>query len=96
MPLNVCHYFATNDFKIGKHCRKEHPKICNKFKRAGRAKFKKAGCNNDYEFCHPKACYESMKTKMCKRTNCKFFHLTGTIKDEPTNTPKMENNSVIK
>ena len=37
-----------------------------------------------------------MKTKMCKRTNCKLFHLTGTIKDEPTNTPKMENNSTTR
>ena len=29
------------------------------------------------------ACFESMKTKTCKRTECKFFHTTGTKKEEP-------------
>ena len=30
---NVCHFFATNKCKFGKECRKEHPKICQKFKK---------------------------------------------------------------
>ena len=29
---NVCYFYATNKCKFGKECRKEHPKICNKFK----------------------------------------------------------------
>ena len=41
---NVCYFYATNRCKFGKDCRKEHPKICNKFKKFGLKKFNK---NND-------------------------------------------------
>ena len=60
---NVCYFYATNKCKFGKECRKEHPKICNKFKKYGLKKFNKNnGCNEDCEFYHPMACFELMKT----------------------------------
>jgi hypothetical protein len=80
---NVCFYYATNRCKFGKECRKEHPKICNKFKKHGLKKFNKtSGCGEDCEYYHPMACFESMKTKTCKRGDCKFYHITGTKKEE--------------
>ena len=80
---DVCHFYAINKCRFGKDCRKEHPKICNKFKKFGLAKFNKNhGCNKDCESYHPRACFESMKTKSCKRSDCKFFHITGTKKEE--------------
>jgi hypothetical protein len=83
---NVCYFYATNKCKFGKECRKEHPKICNKFKKYGLKKFNKAaGCNEECEFYHPMACFESMKTKTCKRTDCKFYHILGTKKEEAPN-----------
>lgn len=83
---NVCYFYATNKCKFGKECRKEHPKICNKFKKHGLKKFNKAaGCNEECEFYHPMACFESMKTKTCKRTDCKFYHILGTKKEEAPN-----------
>ena len=81
-PANVCHFFATNKCRFGKECRKEHPKTCNKFKKFGLTKFNKSGCTEECEFYHPKACFESMKTKTCKRSECKFFHIHGTKKEE--------------
>ena len=60
---NVCHFFATNKCRFGKDCRKEHPKICNKFKKAGLVKFNKNGFSEDCEYYHPRACFEAMKTK---------------------------------
>ena len=47
-PSNVCHYFATNKCRFGKDCRKDHPKMCTKFKKFGLAKFHKAGCKVIY------------------------------------------------
>ena len=76
---NVCQFFASNKCRFGKECRKEHPKICNKFKKFGLNKFNKNhGCKDECEFFHPRACYEAMKTKTCKRTACKFYHIAGT------------------
>ena len=57
---NVSYFFATNKCKFGKECRKKHPKICNKFKKFGLAKFNKSnGCNEDCEHYHPKAIMHS-------------------------------------
>ena len=72
-PSNVCHFFESNKCKFGKECRKEHPKMCVKFKKFGLQKFNKNknGCSDDCEHYHPRACFESMKTKTCKRTDCK-------------------------
>ena len=79
---NVCHFFAMNKCKFGKDCRKDHPKTCLKFKKFGLAKFNKNnGCSENCEHYHPKACFESMKTKTCKRIDCKFFHIIGTKKE---------------
>ena len=47
-PKDICHFFATNKCKFGKDCRREHPKICNKFKKFGLIKFNnKNGCTED-------------------------------------------------
>ena len=84
---NVCYFYATNKCKFGKECRKEHPKICNKFKKFGLQKFNKNknGCSEECEFYHPRACFEAMKTKTCKRNDCKYFHMAGTKKEEGNN-----------
>ena len=58
---NVCYFFATNRCKLGKDCRKEHPKMCIKFKKIGLTKFNKNGCTENCEYYHPKACFEAMK-----------------------------------
>ena len=90
---NVCHFFATNKCKFGKDCRKLHPRICNKFKKYGLAKFNKSGCSENCEFYHPKACFDSMKTKSCKRPDCKFFHTIGTKREEGHSNSNNNNNN---
>jgi hypothetical protein len=81
-PKEICHFYTINKCKFGKDCRKGHPKICIKFKKFGLKKFNKSGCEENCENFHPKACFEAMKTKTCKRINCKFFHISGTKKEE--------------
>jgi hypothetical protein len=72
-PKEICHFYTFNKCKFGKDCRKVHPKICTKFKKFGLKKFNKSGCEENCENFHPKACFEAIKTKTCKRINCKFF-----------------------
>ena len=48
--------------------------ICIKFKKCGLAKFNNNGCTEEYVNFHPKACFKSMKTKTCKRTDCKLIY----------------------
>ena len=78
----ICHFYTFNKCKFGKECRKAHPKICPMFKKHGIKKFKKFGCEENCENYHPKACFEAMKNKTCKRPECKFFHVSGTKKTE--------------
>ena len=42
------------------------------------------GTLNNTLIYYPKACLESMKTKTYRRADCKFFHITGTKKEEKT------------
>ena len=77
---NICHFYTINKCKFGKDCRKEHPKMCPKFKKHGLKKFNKLGCEESCQNYHPKACFEAMKTKTCKRSGCKFYHIAGTKK----------------
>ena len=44
---------------------------------------KNHGCTEECDQYHPKACFESMKTKTCRRSECKFFHISGTKKEDP-------------
>ena len=55
----------------------------NKFKKFGLKKFNKSnGCSEDCDQYHPMACFELMKTKSCKRPECKFYHINCTKKEE--------------
>ena len=62
--------------------------MCNKFKKFGLQKFNKnkSGCTEECEFYHPRACFEALKTKTCRRADCRFFHLTGTKREEGSST----------
>ena len=90
-PEKICHFYTANKCKFGKDCRKQHPKICLKFKKSGLKKFNKNGCEMECTNFHPKACFESMKTKTCQRMDCKFYHLSGTKKLEMTTRTKQTN-----
>ena len=56
------------------------------FEKFGLKKFNKNGCEESCDNYHPKACFEAMKTKTCKRDGCKFFHISGTKKAAQTVT----------
>lgn len=74
----LCHFYTKGVCKFGKECRFEHPKYCQKFKTHGLKKFNDKGCEESCNKFHPRACFESMKSKTCNRNDCKYYHLTGT------------------
>ena len=70
--------------------------MCNKFKKFGLQKFNKNknGCTENCELYHPRACFEAMKTKTCKRIDCKFFHITETKKDDNSSSSNVNNSNI--
>ena len=75
---DVCRFFKNGNCKFGEKCRNEHPKMCKKFKKHGISKHNQNGCDGKCGMLHPNACRESLKTKECSRSECKFYHLKGT------------------
>ena len=59
----VCHFYTKGACKFAKEYRFEHPKFCQKFKTHGLKKFNNKGCEESCNNYHPKACFESMKSK---------------------------------
>ena len=95
-PANVCQFFANNKCWFGKKCRKDQPKLCIKFKKFGLKKINKNECNEECESYHPRACFESIKSKTCKRSDCKFYHLNGTKREEVPNNGHSNGPVVLK
>ena len=75
---DVCWFFKNGKCKYGKDCKKEHPKACRVFKQFGLKRHNPKGCDSKCGFMHPNACRESLRSKECTRTDCKFFHIKGT------------------
>ena len=75
---DVCRFFKNGNCKFGEKCRNEHPKMCQKFKKNGISKHNQHGCDGKCGLLHLNACRESLKTKECSRSECKFYHLKGT------------------
>ena len=56
---------------------KTHPKVCNKLLAHGTRGIQ--GCDGrNCEKYHPKMCYSSMKTKVCTKEKCSYWHCKGT------------------
>ena len=83
----ICRFYTQNKCKFGRDCRFDHPKFCLNFKKFGMKKFNPKGCEDSCTNYHPKGCFESMRSKTCKREDCNFFHTTGTKKVDSSNTP---------
>ena len=62
----------------------------------GLSTFNEKGCSNkNCAYFHPNACRDSLKTKTCPRSECRFYHLTGTKRGtRNTEYPKSQNFSV--
>ena len=73
----VCRFYANGKCKYNVECRFQHPKICPKFRQNGDCEVK--GCGGECKFFHPNVCRNSLKDKTCSYTECKFFHLKGTV-----------------
>ena len=93
---NVCRFYKNGNCKFGKECRMEHPKFCKKFTKNGLVKHNPQGCDGKCGKLHPNACRESLRTKQCSRTDCRFYHIKGTevTKDKgPKQTRERENSN---
>ena len=73
----ICRFYANGKCKYNVDCRFQHPKICPKFRQNGDCGVK--GCAGGCDFFHPNVCRNSLKDKTCSYSECKFFHLKGTM-----------------
>ena len=83
----TCKYYIKRNCKYGSKgegCSFSHPKKCTKFMRNGD---RNNGCKKGKkcEFYHPPICWQSLKTKTCGYTKCKYHHLQGTRRRDAIN-----------
>ena len=84
----ICRFYRNGNCKRGKLCTFEHPRKCKIFCAHGLKKFNDKGCDGKCKSFHPKACYNSMKQKLCPKKECHFFHINGTKRDIPQTEKK--------
>ena len=73
---------------MGKDCAFKHPPMCFKFVRRGPSACSKgATCN----YIHPKLCNNALQTGKCYRITCKFYHIAGTLREDPSTISKRPN-----
>lgn len=81
----TCKYFLKTRCRHGirgTKCKYDHLPVCNKLMRNGlKGPY---GCKRgkDCQFYHPHMCRESLQSKTCSRTYCKYNHVRGTFKSE--------------
>lgn len=84
----VCPYYRKGVCKFGikgTRCEGEHPKQCSRFLKFGLARFHEKGCTKQCTNFHPIVCRESLSTRTCSVTDCKFKHLKRTAKKQMPN-----------
>ena len=82
----VCKFFLNKKCKYGIRgdgCQFAHPTLCKKLMKYGHSE---KGCKkgNKCDMFHPKMCRESLNTGTCTFENCRFYHVSGTKKVEPS------------
>ena len=77
-PKDICRFYKNGKCKFNKDCRYAHPPICKNFRKFGLRRNNDKGCDTKCESFHPNACRDSLKTRTCERSDCRFFHLKGT------------------
>ena len=77
---NVCKFYRNGRCKYGKECRKPHPAFCPTYIKNGPKSQNPRGCDGKCTKLHPNACRQSLRTKECKREDCRFYHLKGTLR----------------
>ena len=83
VKMNICRFYKNGKCKYEKDCRFEHPNICKNFIQFGLKKNSEKGCDGNCDLFHPNVCRDSLKTKSCSRSVCRFFHLEGTKQLQP-------------
>jgi len=92
-PTQICRFYKGGNCKFGKKkCRYAHPEFCQKFTKHGTQKHSSQGCDGKCGLLHPNACKESLRTKVCSRENCRFYHIKGTKSKKQQEKPKEEEN----
>ena len=77
---NICFAFKFNKCpNKDKDCQSSHPKKCQKFSNFGHFAIDDEGCETQKcDLFHPKLCRNSIKSKECPFSKCRFQHLEGT------------------
>ena len=77
----ICRFYLRGTCKHGKkgtNCTYDHPALCFKFTTKGDLN---GGCKkgNECKYVHPKLCWSLKTGKICRKNNCHFYHVKGTV-----------------
>ena len=65
-------------------CKNKHPKPCKKLLANGNRSPRGCIKGNRCDFFHPKMCLRSLKERICLRVDCKYLHVKGTNRTDPS------------
>ena len=65
-------------------CNHKHPKPCKKLLENGNRSPRGCIKGNRCDFFHPKMCLRSLKERICLRVDCKYLHVKGTNRTDPS------------
>ena len=86
----ICRYYSQGRCKYGISGRKDgqcpykHPKPCQKFITNGDRRQRGCTRGSQCRSFHPKMCQLSLRERICSREDCKYMHIRGTRRSEPT------------
>jgi hypothetical protein len=80
---NICKHGMSGKGITGTQCKYAHPKRCPKFTANGTHQ---GGCNKGKQckYFHPPMCRNSLRSRRCTNENCRFVHIKGTKRYDPT------------
>jgi len=80
---NICKHGITGKGIPGEECKYSHPKRCAKYTAHGTFQ---GGCKKGKQ-CkdfHPNLCRDGLRFKLCTNAECRFIHIKGTKRTEPS------------
>ena len=80
---NICKHGITGKGIPGEECKYSHPKRCAKYTAHGTLQ---GGCKKGKQ-CkdfHPNLCRDGLRFKLCTNAECRFIHIKGTKRTEPS------------
>ena len=91
----VCTHYRKKNCKFGRKgvgCKFSHPNICRRFVNYGDDSIRGCSKKRECKYMHPAMCFDSLKRNKCTKSECKYYHLRNTIRDNGPASAHQSNN----